>query len=310
MSDLRGPDSAYPGGVPVDDATARIADLLRRVGEERVRAGRAAAIAARYEALRDREPLSLRPLRERMAALHRRMEVRHLESAELHELYAARLQVWARVPDSVMPRPMFIDAVATAVGSRSAAITLLDATGSEALAAASDRIARFAHDVEFVVGEGPALDVAATSEPVEVGARALTTRWPRYGPVVAREGIAAVVGVPLRQEPGGCLGALCVYAKTSTVAPNITSASVRVADALTHTVLNRPGSIGEDEVPTVSMFDEASFRATIDQAAGMLSVQHACKPADAVALLRARAFADGLPIETLAEQVVRGEVRL
>jgi ANTAR domain/GAF domain len=296
--------------VPAEDATARIADLLRRVAEERARAGRAAAIAGRYEALRDRAPSSLRPLRERMAALHRRMEARHLASAELQELYAARLQVWARVPDSVMPRPMFIDAVATAVGSRSAAITLVDATGAEALAAASDRVARFAHDVEFVVGEGPALDVAATAEPVEVCAKAMATRWPRYGPVVAGEGIAAVVGVPLRQEPGGCLGALCIYATTPTVAPNIAAASVRIADALTHTVLNRPGSIGEDEVPTVSMFDEVTFRATIDQAAGVVSVQHACDPADAVALLRARAFADGVPIETLAEQVVRGDVRL
>jgi hypothetical protein len=119
-----------------DSARARIADLRRRVSDERTRAARAAVIAARYEASRDRAPASLRPLRDRMASLHRRIEVRHLESARLQELYAGRLQVWARLADSSATRPMFIDAIAAAVGSHSAAITLLDAAGTEALAAA------------------------------------------------------------------------------------------------------------------------------------------------------------------------------
>jgi hypothetical protein len=290
-----------------DDAAGRIADLLRRVSGERARAGRAAAIAARYEVLRDRAPASMRPLRERMAALHRRMEERHLESARLQELYAARLEVWVRVADTATTRPMFIDAVATALGGQSAAITLLDSTGAEALAATSDGVARMAHDVEFVVGEGPALEVASTAESVQVGSDALSDRWPRFGPVVADKGVGAVVGVPLRQEPGGCLGALCVYSATSTVAPQLTDVSARIADALTHTVLNRPGSVGDDEIPVVPMFDEATFRATVDRAAGIVSVRHGCDPADAVALLRARAFADGTPIEALAERVVRGD---
>jgi ANTAR domain len=167
-----------------------------------------------------------------------------------------------------------------------------------------------AHDVEFVVGEGPALHVSTMVEPVRVGSSALTEQWPRYGPIVAAKGVGAVVGVPLRQEPGGCLGALCVYAATPTVATEVAAASVRVADALTHTVLNLPGTIGDDEVPAVPMFDEATFRATIDQAAGVVSVRHGCDVPDAIALLRARAFADGLPIEALAERVVRGDVRL
>jgi hypothetical protein len=52
----------------------------------------------------------------------------------------------------------------------SCAIARLDATGAEALAATSDGVARMAHDVEFVVGEGPALEVAST------GRR--SRRWP------------------------------------------------------------------------------------------------------------------------------------
>jgi hypothetical protein len=48
----------------------------------------------------------------------------------------------------------------------------------------------------------------------------------------------------------------------------------------------------------------------VHQAAGVVSVQLSCETADAVALLRARAFSDGLPLERLARRVINGDVRL
>jgi hypothetical protein len=293
-----------------DEARTKLAELRERSAGQLARAARAGQIARKYEGLIESNPASLRPLRERMAQLHRRMEVRHLESARLHDLYAARLDTWVRHADLSQVQPMFIDAVASAIGIASAAIVLRDHEGVEVFAVTSDRTARLAHDLEFVVGEGPTGDVSESSESLQVTGEDLRTRWLRFGPMVIDQGVRAVVGVPLRQEPGDCLGALCVYGPQPVVNEPLVVASERVADALTHTVLNVPGTIEDERSEATSLFDEAAFHVTVNQAAGIVSVHHNCGPSDALALMRARAFADGMPIEALAERVVRGEVRL
>ncbi len=291
-------------------ARAKVAELSERAFVERRRAARAAAIAADCEARIDVSPASLRPLLVRMAALHRRLEARHLESARMQKLYAWRLGHWSFRCDPTAARPTFVGVVASAIGRRSASVTLLGRDGMESLVAASDATARLAHDVEFVMGEGPAHDVAATTRPVRVDASALIQRWPRYGPVVADYGVGSVLSFPLRREPGGCLGALSVYDPTPAGAGDVQTASIRVADALTHTVLNVPDAIADDQVPAVPMFDEADFLTTVHQAAGIVSANLDCAMSDAVAMLRARSFADGLPIESLARRVIRREVHL
>ena len=65
-----------------------------------------------------------------MAALHRRLEARHLESARLQELYASRLDTWSRSTAASTASPTFIDAVAAAIGRNSAAVTLLGRNGT------------------------------------------------------------------------------------------------------------------------------------------------------------------------------------
>jgi len=226
------------------------------------------------------------------------------------DVFAVNTAQLQRYIDASLVQPMFIDAVAAAIGMPSASIVLRDQDGLEVFAVTSDRTARLAHDLEFVVGEGPSGDVSAFDEPIQISGETLRSRWLRFGPMVADHGVQAVVGVPLHQQPGDCLGALCVYVSRPVVRERVVAASTRVADALTHTVLNLPGAIAEEQSDASSLFDDAAFHATVNQAAGIVSVHHGCQPDDAVALLRARAFADGTPIEVLAERIVRGEARL
>jgi len=294
----------------LDVARAKVAELSQRASSERRRAARAAAIAAEDEARLDSAPTSLRALRLRMIELHRRLEGRHLQSARLQELHAARLERWTFQYDRSTAWPTFIEAVASAIGRESAAVTLIGKDGAESLVAASNQIARIVHDVEFVTGEGPAHDVVATLNTVQVAGDDLPKRWPRYGGIAVENGVRSVISVPLRQEPGGCIGALSVYDAMPVITPEVAATSARVADALTHTVLNVPGTVADDEVPAVPMFDEADFLAIVHQAAGVVTVQMSCETADAIALLRARAFSDGLPLETLARRVINGDVRL
>ena len=289
---------------------SKVAELRQRVSDERARADKAAAMAAKYERMVDDAPSSLRPLRIRMAQLHRRLAVRHSESARLQALYADRLEAWARRADSLAGRPTFIEAVAAALGGGSTVMTLLGGTGDPALAAASDPTARMAHDAEFMMAEGPAHDVAAAGEPVRVDASKIQDLWPRFGPAVAALGVRAVVGVPLRQEPGGNIGALCVYTSDVAVEPEVAKTATQIADALTHTVLNHPGAVADDEIPVGSILDEGAYYDTVNQAAGIVSVRNLCDLDAAIAILRAKAFADGLPVEALARRVIRGEVEI
>jgi AmiR/NasT family two-component response regulator len=58
------------------------------------------------------------------------------------------------------------------------------------------------------------------------------------------------------------------------------------------------------------MFDDRDLRPVVHQAAGMLCVQAGCPISDALALIRARAFADAEPVEATAMRIVSGHLRL
>jgi hypothetical protein len=284
--------------------------VAARACDARRRAARAATIAAGLEAQCAEAPASWRPRLLRLIELHRSFEIRHLETARLHELYASRLDTWTHRDVTTTALPTFIGAVASAIGPRSAAVTLGRRDGSESLVAASDRTAQIACDSEFVLGEGPAHDVTAWRSPVRAEGGLLTARWPRFGSAVAEHGVGSVIGQPLGHGPGSrCLGTLCVYERAATLPRGVGTTSARVADALTDIVLNETGTGSPLEVSGAGMLDDDQL-ATLHQAAGVVSVQLSCTTEDAVALLRARAFADGLPAEALAKRVITGDLQI
>jgi hypothetical protein len=281
-----------------------MAALWRLVDDERCRADGAAALAARYETRA--VPAHLHTFRAQMAALQRRIEERHRSSARLHELHAIRLEKWLDTPGTL--RPAFMAAVATTLGLRGAAAAISGGRQTYAVVAASDAAARAAHELEVVLGEGPAAAAVAEGTPIRVGGSALAERWPRYGPAVAELGIQAVIAAPLllpHRQPAVCLGALCAYDGRPVIADGTALATGRIADALTHTVLR---TIQADGFPSV--FEEADYQAVVHQAAGVISVHCDCGITDAEALLRAHAFAEDRPVADVAQDVVQGKLRL
>lgn len=279
------------------------AGLRRSAADEHRRAARAAAAALRHEAGRADGPASLRELRTRLAALHRKTEERHQASAALHEMYAARVESWLAEGSDRVGRPPFMSAVAGAIGVSSATATVHGRHPSAVLAAASDVTARAAHDLEAALGEGPGMTAMAEDAPVRAGGRDLRERWPLYGPAVAELGVRAVAAVPLRVS-ASCLGALCVYCTEPAISDAVAAATGRFADALTHTVLLRGRACAD------GLFGEADDQAEVHQAAGMVAVRCGCGIQDAQALLRARAFADGQPVALVARGMLHGETRL
>jgi hypothetical protein len=273
----------------------------KRAARERVRAVRAAGIAARHEALALRAGPELRPLHREMAEMHREMESTHLAAARLHGDYADRLAAWA--DGRVQRVPRFVTAVASAVGAPHVGISLVLGDRTEAMIVASDPIATAAHEAEFVVGEGPVHDATTARTLVEVDEQVLPRRWPQFAPKVARLGVRAVSAAPLLTK-NACLGALTVFAPSAD--PGGTGTLSAVADALARTLL-APDSTDPLDVPLIADGDD---RAVVHQATGMIAVQLACSVADALVVLRARAFACDEPLAVIASEVVHAELRL
>ncbi|POX37559.1 GAF domain-containing protein [Streptomyces sp. Ru73] len=265
-----------------------------RAASARERAARAEAQAERQEALAARTGSVVHA---QIAASHRRSAACHRSSAELQEAYARRLAAQRRPEE---PPPPFMGVVADACGTDSAALTLIGSDQSQLAVAASDHASRAAQDLEYILGEGPCRDAAAGRRRIAASGRDIEQLWPCYGPSVTALGFGEVIAVPL-ETPDGCLGSLAVFDPR----PGTATAAVftEITEALVRTVL-----LGPDADP--ELYGGTDHRDTVHQAAGMVSVQHHCPVGDALALIKAKAYADGVPVNEMALRIVRGEFRL
>jgi hypothetical protein len=194
--------------------------------------------------------------------------------------------------------------VAQAAHAGSAAVTLFGPDLAETLSVGSDGTARAAQDLEFTLGEGPARDTMTRQRSVYARGTALGRHWPTYGPAIERLGIRAVAAVPV-QVTGVPLGAMTFFDPAERADVN----GLRVvADTVAAMLLpDDPVVAGLDPD---NILAEADLRAVVHQATGVVSVQHNCAIPDALALIRARAFADDRTIESVATDIVQRTLRL
>ena len=218
------------------------------------------------------------------------------------------------------------DGAAAAIGVTGASVTLVGSSGVAELVFASDQVAAELADLEFTVGAGPGVAAMQSNRPVlvpDVAAgtsseeREMRGRWEVHGeeaaafvPVLrehAREaGIGAVFAFPL-QVGAVRLGVLHLYrAERGDMDESAFRRSVRLAEQVTHALLGL-GDDGDGVLPP-----EASglSRAAVHQATGMVMVQLGVSLEEAFARLRAHAFAEGVPLKEVADQIVARRLRL
>jgi len=252
----------------------------------------AAAVAVRHERLAVEGIESLRPLHSQMAAIHRRTERRHREAAERHRDLAGRLTS-LNVPGAIAPE--LLVTVAGALGARGAALTLLGSARYEESAIASDSTAAAAQDLEFTLGEGPVHDAAESMRLVVADGTSMPARWKQYSPAVTELGVRSVAAAPLCLH-GRCLGVLTAFDPPG----DPTDLAVDgLARAMVDTVL---------VAGTRKSLMPADDRKVVHQATGMIAARLRCAVVDALAVLRARAFAENEAIGVLARRVVDREV--
>jgi ANTAR domain len=189
-----------------------------------------------------------------------------------------------------------------------AAVSLMSPARSQSVASAFDGRARALQDLEFTLGEGPAMDAFADGKPVLVDdVHSLVLRWPQFSAAVVAIGVQAVFALPL-QTAAARIGVLVLYRDDAGPLANEELANALVvADLVTQIVLVMQSEAAAESV--ASALDVSDHRAVVHQATGMVAVQINADVAEALVRLRAHAFAADRPIREVAEAVVTGELR-
>lgn len=176
------------------------------------------------------------------------------------------------------------------------------------MAASTASIERI-EQLQFTLGEGPCFDAYATRRPVLVpdlrGADG--TPWPAYARAAREHGVRGVFAFPL-QVGGARLGAMDVYRDTAgALSPESLGLALTFAEVATETILDaqsRPDS--RDQV----LHDPGDDRYQVYQAQGMVTVQLGVTLTEAMARIRAHAYAQDQQLSEVAEEILAGRLVL
>lgn len=201
----------------------------------------------------------------------------------------------------------------TCVPADGAAISLADGLDRSQPLAASDERAALLARAQIDHGEGPGPDAVRTRRIRQVADLAARhDRWSAVVPVALAAGVRSITSFPL-QVGGIRLGVLEVFAQ----APGAWEAD-RLARALDHAdaavlVLLHMQEMWEADLDGGWVDDIADVtlrgRPEVHQATGMIAVQSDVSLAEALLLLRARAFAEERSVTEVASDVVEGRLR-
>lgn len=192
-------------------------------------------------------------------------------------------------------------------------ICVVSGAGAQSTVATSDRVAARLEQLQFELGEGPAIDVVLLGLPVltrELGAASAEDDWPMFAPAAFEAGARALFSFPLLLGTGAA-GVVSMY--DLAVRPPWPAAllvvAARLAAAAVQPAVELATRAAAEDFPRTG-WQRSEMRREVHQAGGMLMVQLGCGIDEAMARLRAFAFSAGRPIDAVARDVVRGVLLL
>ena len=195
------------------------------------------------------------------------------------------------------------------LGVDGASVTAVGSPAAREPLFASDELSARLEELQFTLGEGPAVAEFRLGSPELVPDLELAGgRWPVFAPAAVAAGARAMFAVPL-QAGAIRVGVLSLYrAAPGPLAAGELADVLVLAGIALQLVLDAAAGVssvagypGPDGLP--------GSRAELYQAIGMVSVQLGVSLEEASARLRARAFASGAELRNLAEDVVSRRVR-
>ncbi len=181
------------------------------------------------------------------------------------------------------------------------AITIGYAEAERTTLAATDELAERLEDLQDLLREGPGLDAFRTGEAVALTRVEQRLTWPLLVQALGDDHVPALVlGVPMSPQ-SDVLGAVTLHS-SAPQPPELDLAEVSfLANAVGVAIL---GTF--DRQDSTDLVWRA--RDQVNQATGMVVAQLRISPTDAVAVLRAHAFAHGVPLATVADAVLSREL--
>jgi hypothetical protein len=200
-----------------------------------------------------------------------------------------------------------------------ASIALSTRQGAQAVGYATDDVYRRLDEAQVTAGEGPAIDALRVGVPVlvdDLAGSGAGRRWPAFTPVAREAQVHALFALPLRIGAIR-LGVLSLFRLArGALGDADLSAALRLADAGAYALLGLFES-GDtlDGAATGHRVDGNGaahdlYRATVHQASGMVMVQLDVPIDEALARMRAYAYAEDRPLAEVARAVVARSLRL
>jgi hypothetical protein len=183
-----------------------------------------------------------------------------------------------------------------------ASITIEAATPNRITLAVTDQIAAELEQLQDVLGQGPCWDayLTGTTQTTDLSP-VQDDRWPQFGPAARQTvGLRTVFGLPM-QPQRQTLGVLSVHLADMSELPIGLEQSLFVADTVGAALLTDP----QQDDP-FGQGGPWSGRTQVHQATGIVIAQLRIPPADALAVLRAHAYAHETGLDDIAEQILRG----
>lgn len=219
------------------------------------------------------------------------------------ELLARLASAVASAPESESFTWRLCEATRRLLGADGASLTVDNASPNRITLCATDEVAAQLENLHDVLGEGPATSAYLTGEPVVVTLAQAAERWPVFAEEATRQTDARqLYALPTRQG-SAVQGVLTLYRRTPGPLTEDQAGAQFLADALAAALLHDSEALS-DLGPGGSW----SNRAQVHQATGMVVAQLAVTVRDALAILRAHAFALDQPLAEVARAVVAREL--
>jgi hypothetical protein len=192
-----------------------------------------------------------------------------------------------------------------------AALTLSNGDGVHVVVGATDERARELEELEFTLGEGPAVDASHAGGPVlvtDLRERAGTSRWPAYRPEAAAANLRSQFSFPL-QIGAIRLGVLTLYRTQPGLLSEAEMAhALAFRDAAVIVLLHLQDVSDAEGGLAQDLGRRFDMTAELHQATGMVSVQAGVGMAEALLLIRGRAFASDRTAVAVARDVLAGRL--
>ena len=191
-----------------------------------------------------------------------------------------------------------------------AAVSYVNAGATRGTFGSSSALSRRLDELQFTFGEGPCLDAVRLGRPILVPdlSSAEESRWPAFASAAVDSGVRAIFALPVSIQSAP-VGALDLFrTMTGTLPEDVLTggllaaelAALPLLDLMTGDVDWRAageGGAGWEELASLE-------RVEVYQATGMIMAQLDVGPTDALARLRARAYAAGRTASEVAWDVV------